>query len=169
MIRYEIPNYPELSVKHVWPLVMENQDLLDYFPDYKPSQQPEKEFMYSVLSTLKPDEVWTLVASSLKHRAPALQDDKADLIEATHELNEVITQLYSMKSKWTWNQIFIICIATKGRANYLLKKSSILNSQRKSPMKYEADLSQFVNYSHGIPPREEEKKEEENRGEDDMQ
>ena len=100
MIYFEIPNYPELGVKHVWPLVKENNNLLDYFPDYTQNQQPEKEFMYAVLSTLKPDEVRALVASSVMHRAPISQDDKADLIEVTHELKDSISELSSMKSKW---------------------------------------------------------------------
>ena len=159
VIYFEIPNYPELGVKHVWPLVKENNDLLDYFPDYTQSQQPEKEFMYAVLSTLKPDEIRTLVASSVINRAPIEQDDKADLIEVTYELKDSITGLYSMKSKWIWGQIIIICIATKGRANYLLKKSSILNAPRKSSKKYEADLSQIVNYRPVRDQREEVKEE----------
>ena len=47
-----------------------------YFPNFKPSQFPEKELMYGILSTLKPDEVRQLVAQSLKDRAPKSQDDK---------------------------------------------------------------------------------------------
>ena len=77
-----------LSVEQVWSLVIENQDLIDYFPYYKPSQQSEKEFMYSVLSILKPDEVSTLVASNLRHRAHALQDVKADSIEVTKKIQQ---------------------------------------------------------------------------------
>ena len=169
MIYFEIPNYPELGVKHVWPLVKENNNLLDYFPDYTQSQQPEKEFMYAVLSTLKPDEVRALVASSVMHRAPISQDDKADLIEVTHELKDSISELYSMKSKWMWRQTIIICIATKGRANYLLKKSSILSAPRKSSKKYEADLSQIVNYRANSSQNEEAKEEEEKEEVDDMQ
>ena len=86
-------------MKNVWPLVQENTDLLDYFPDYKKSQQPEKEFMFAVLSTLMPDEVRILIASCLKERAPVSQDEKADMIEVTKELNDEIIRLYSMKSK----------------------------------------------------------------------
>ena len=53
-----------------------------------------------MFSTLKPDEIRILVASSLAHRSPASHDDKDDSTDVTHELEHLITNLYSMKSKW---------------------------------------------------------------------
>ena len=169
MINFEIPDYPELAVKHVWPLVTGNQDLIKYFPDYKPSQLPEKEFMYAVLSTLKPNAVRELIASCIVKRAPTSQDDKAGLIEVTSELKESITNLYSIKRMKMPYIDFNFCLATKGRANYLLKKGSILSAPRKSPKKYSADLSQIMNFRSIENQNEEVKNEEENRGEDVMQ
>ena len=99
VIYFEIPEYSELGAKNVWPLVKQNQELLCYFPDYKPSQLPEKEYMYAILSTLMPEAVRKLVAESLKKRSPASQDDKDGLVEMIPELQQQITQLYSMKSK----------------------------------------------------------------------
>ena len=55
-----------------------------------------------------------------------------------------------------------IYIATKGRANYLLKKSSILNAPRKNSKKYIADFSQILNYRPNGTLNEEEKEEGEN-------
>ena len=46
---FEIPSYPELATKHVWPLIKENHDLLFYFPDLKDNQLPEKDFMYGII------------------------------------------------------------------------------------------------------------------------
>ena len=146
--------------------MQENPDLLDYFPDYKKSQQPEKEFMFAVLSTLMPDEVRTLIASCLKERAPVSQDEKADMIEVTKELNNEIIRLYSMKSKVVLLQHATLFIATKGSANYLLKKSSVLNAPRKNQKKYQADLSQIVGYKPNINQDGEEN---EGEGGNDMQ
>ena len=70
-----------------------------YFPNFKPSQFPEKEFTYGVLNTLKPNEVRELVAQSLEDRAPKSQDEKDGLVEVTKELYDSIQNLYSMKSK----------------------------------------------------------------------
>ena len=56
--------------------------------------------------------------------------------------------------------------ATKGRTNYLLKKSSILDSSRSQPKKFNANYSKFSNYKEdeeqegGHDPHEENKEEE---------
>ena len=62
-----------------------------------------------------------------------------------------------------------IYIATKRRANYLLKKSSILNAPRKNSKKYNADFSQILNYRPNGAQNEEEKEEGENEEGEDMQ
>ena len=139
-----------------------------YFPNFKPSQFPEKEFMYGVLNTLKPNEVRELVAQSLKDRAPKSQDEKDGLVEVTKELYDSIQNLYSMKSKRAKKAYVTCCIATKGRANYLLKKSSILNTPRKPPKKYQADLTFFANNRAEVPNREESKRNSEDENEEDM-
>ena len=99
VINFQIPNYPELAVKNVKPLIENSSYLMMYFPDFKTSQLPEKELMYAVLNTLKPNEVRELVTQSFKNRAPKTQDDKDGLVELTRELYESIQDLYSMKSK----------------------------------------------------------------------
>ena len=62
-----------------------------------------------------------------------------------------------------------IYIATKGCANYLLKKSSILNAPRKNSKKYNDDFSQILNYRPNGAQNEEEKDEGENEEGKDMQ
>ena len=58
--------------------------------------------------------------------------------------------------------------ATKGRSNYLLKKSSVLNFERRKPRKYEADLSDFVNYTHENDQQHHDEPDEEDKNHDDM-
>ena len=52
----------------------------------KETQFPEKEFMYGILSKLKPDAVRELVASWMKNSWSATQDDHDDLVEVWGEL-----------------------------------------------------------------------------------
>ena len=101
VIFFEIPDYPELAVKRVWPLVKENKDLLIYFPDLKPSQLPEKEFLYGIFCTLMQDEVRELIANILKNRSLAAQDNKEDRADVTQEFKELLLSLYAMKSKYS--------------------------------------------------------------------
>ena len=102
VIYFEIPDYPELAAKNIWPLVKENSDLLLYFPDLKETQLPEKEFLYGVLCTLMPEAIRELIADGVKNRSPSSQEDKSDLIEVTKDLKDAILNLYSMKSKYSY-------------------------------------------------------------------
>ena len=108
VVHFEIPKYPELAVKNVWPLIKTNEVLFAYFPDLKESQFPEKEYMYGVLSTIKPDAVRELVAEGMKSRWPVAQDDHGDLVEVSGDLKHAITNLFSIKSKS--NRSFTISI-----------------------------------------------------------
>ena len=99
VIYFKIPCYPELEPKNVWPMIKDNNDLIAYFPDLKPSQLPEKEFLYGILCTLRPDGVRQLVATGVKSRSLAAEEDKDELIEVTVELKEAIMSLFSIKSK----------------------------------------------------------------------
>ena len=78
----------------------------------KDTRFPEKEFMYGILSTLKPDAVRELVASGMKNRWPAAQDDHGDLVEVSGELQHAVMNLFSIKSKLHHQ----LTIATKQQA-----------------------------------------------------
>ena len=91
-----------MATKNIWPLIKDNPDLLSYFPDLKDSQIPEKEFLFGIFCTLKPDAVREIIATGMKNRSPNEQEDKDNLIEITEELMDSIMNLYSMKSMYPW-------------------------------------------------------------------
>ena len=99
IIYFKIPVYLELEPKNMWPLINQNEDLIEYFPDIKPSQFPEKEFLYGIMCTLRPDGVRQLIANGVKNRSPETPEDNGDLIEVTVDLKDTIMNLFSMKSK----------------------------------------------------------------------
>ena len=99
-MHFEIPKYPELATKNIWPLIKENNNLMAYFPYMKDSQFPEKEFMFGILSTLNPDAVRELVTAGMKNRRIDVQDDHGDLVEVCGELKDTVPDLYTMKSKF---------------------------------------------------------------------
>ena len=53
LIEVVVPRFNELKVENVWNLIREAEDINVYFPDLKEHQLPNREYMYSVLSTLK--------------------------------------------------------------------------------------------------------------------
>ena len=60
-------------------------------------------------------------------------------------------------------------IASKGHANYLLKKASVLSSERHLPKKYEANFKEFIEYKIDNQPRSDDNQSEENKNPDDME
>ena len=134
----------------------------------KESQLPEKEFLFGVLATLNPDALRELVAQCMKNRSSNKQDDNSEMIEVSGELKSAIENMYSMNSKVLFCLILTLWLATKGRANYLLKKSSVLNSDRKPPRKFQADFSEFQSYKHEAASNNFQAENEEKKEEDDM-
>ena len=89
--------------QEVWPFVKENNDLRSFFPNFKPSQMPEKEFIYVVLCTVNLEEVRVLFTSYFKQRDPTSQDGYSELVKVMKRLKEAFLVLYSIKSKFITN------------------------------------------------------------------
>ena len=71
-----IPRYNELKFINIWPLVKEVEELMSYFQDYEQKQLPDRRFMFSILGTLRPDELKVMVEGVRKSRA--LKEEKPD-------------------------------------------------------------------------------------------
>ena len=55
VIILSVPRFHELNVKDIWELVKEVDELLQYFPDYPDGQLPERDFLFTILSTVRPE------------------------------------------------------------------------------------------------------------------
>ena len=73
----------------------ENEDLMIYFPYLKESKIPEKEFMYGIFSTFRPDGIQKFI----NKRSPIGQDYRSYLIKVWGESKESISYLFTIKSK----------------------------------------------------------------------
>ena len=85
-------------MKNVWPLISENEELMEYFPDMTESQLPEKKFLFRVLATLNPEALRELIAQCIKNRSPNEQDDNSGMIEVSAELKSAVENMFSMNS-----------------------------------------------------------------------
>ena len=54
-------------------------------------------------------------------------------------------------------------IATKGKANFLLKKSSVLSNERRPPRKNQTDFSKLIEYKEDEQNNEDNKNDEESK------
>ena len=61
-----MPFYPELSVEKVWPIIKKDSELIKYFPKYSLKHFPNRDYLYTVLSSIRPVEIKTLVKTILE-------------------------------------------------------------------------------------------------------
>ena len=93
-----VPKYKELSVKKIWELVKDEDDIMKYFPDYKETELPPRDFMLTILTTYNSDAMAQLVVQARNKRAIILDADNDNLIEIDPSVNESIQNLNIMKS-----------------------------------------------------------------------
>ena len=135
-----IPKYPELSVAKIWSLVKESNYLMKFFPDYQGKQLPDRNFLFTILSTKYPDELRKLVQEAKQNRK-ASEEELGELIEISTDIKKSIMNVLTIRSKFL---IIRMNLATKGQSNFLMKKGATLKRKRAVPKKYAANLS-FVN------------------------
>ena len=59
-----VPRYQELSVEQIWPMIKDFDDIAIYFPDYTEKHKPDRDYMYSILSTLRYDELKKVIVNA---------------------------------------------------------------------------------------------------------
>ena len=53
-----VPKYDELSVKNIFPHLLEDPEVMTYFPSKMAENRwPDRTYMFTILNTLKPDYV----------------------------------------------------------------------------------------------------------------
>ena len=95
----EVPRYKELYVSNIWSLVREVQALVQYFPTFQPNQLPDRDFMFSILSTLRYDDLHKMVQNARKHRSIKSPEADDDLIHVWKNLYEEINGVFTQKLK----------------------------------------------------------------------
>ena len=64
-----VPKFDELSVKNIYPLFAEDEEVMRYFPDAYPREKgPARDYFFTVLNTLRPEYVDRIVKHAHKVR-----------------------------------------------------------------------------------------------------
>ena len=93
------PGYAELRVENIWPLVKENEDFMNYFPDYSQKQLPDRKFMYLILATIRFDELKGMIDGARKNRARTEKKLDDNFIQIEKDLCNEISSVMKQKSK----------------------------------------------------------------------
>lgn len=92
------PKYKELGVKALWSYVKVVEELCKYFPSYSEDEVPERDYLWTVISSIMPRETKTLIQSTREERSVRSQDSE-DLVEITPAMKEEIFSAVAQKSK----------------------------------------------------------------------
>ena len=61
-----IPKYPELVVSKIWNYAKQIPEISIYFPDYNKNELPERQYMFDILYTLKPEVIADMIQNARK-------------------------------------------------------------------------------------------------------
>ena len=99
VIEIVMPRYNELKVSNVWPIVSDAEDLMIYFPNYDHKQLPDRRFMYSILATLRYDELKGMFDGTRKNWSLNEENKDDDIVNINEELYKKISNVMTQKSK----------------------------------------------------------------------
>ena len=74
--------------------------MLDYFPDYPAGQKPEREFMFAIIGTIKPEILKTFVQKSRLMRSEATAVNDKECIEIKSSIMIEIMDVVSQKASF---------------------------------------------------------------------
>ena len=64
-----MPAFPELSVEKIWHMVLKNEELIKYFPNTKPDHLSSRDYLFTILCSLREVETKKLWDDALKNRS----------------------------------------------------------------------------------------------------
>ena len=113
-----------------------------YFPSYEDKEYPDREYMWSILSTLKRDATEFLVTEAREKRSVENKANTDDLIEICPQILKEITDVASQKCKThLYSLLLTLNIGhKKGVTPFLLRKGAVLKRSRKKAKEFEATL-----------------------------
>ena len=90
------------------------EDLLEYFPNYSKNELPNRDYLWSVLATLRGEATEHLIKQAIEHRSISTDVNKDELVEISPQILKEIKSVSAQKSK---KEIFIINFYSTQRQN----------------------------------------------------
>lgn len=81
-------------------MVKESEDLVMYFPDMVGDQLPERSFLFSILTSLRPQELKSLVEDARRNRSVIHKPSEDELIAFLPNVRDEVFKILPQKSEW---------------------------------------------------------------------
>ena len=91
------PRYKELSVAKLWPYVKEIPEMIQYFPEMKEKELPERDYMWVIISTINPEATMKIVKDARKNRRSEDVVSQNELVEVDPALYKEISEIVAQK------------------------------------------------------------------------
>ena len=91
------PRYNKLSVAKLWPYVKEISEIIQYFPEMKEKELPERDYMWVIISTINPEATMKIVKDARKNRKSEDVVNQNKLVEVDHVLYKEISEIVAQK------------------------------------------------------------------------
>ena len=140
MTMIPVPRYRELGVKPVWEMIKEVPDLMSYFPDFQANEVPDRSFMWSVVSTLRPEACKELLEKPRKTRSLNSEENKNELIEIHPDFMDKLLRIPNLPKSSTIMIAFAWFSYRQRKSCILAKQSRPSKTERKNQKKNHANL-----------------------------
>ena len=117
-----VQKYSELSIAKIWPLVKEVEDLNAYFPDMKENELPEREYLWTIVSTLRSETTKELIKTARNNRTTKESADQNNLIQIDMSIYQEISAIAAQKRKFKLLHILIKFDSTQRKSPILAQK-----------------------------------------------
>ena len=98
-----VPHYKELSISKKWNIIKEVDEIMIYFPHYKPNEKPERSYLIAVISTINPEATKEIVANARELRSIAVTNKQENLVQLTSEMRQTISSFSLLKVSFCSN------------------------------------------------------------------
>ena len=89
-----------MSISKIWKIIKEVDELMIYFPNYKPNEKPEISYLIEVISTINPEATKEIIANARELRLIAVNDKQENLVKLTSEMRQTISSYSLLRSKF---------------------------------------------------------------------
>ena len=89
-----------MSISKIWPLVKEIEDLNACFVDLEENEYPEREYLWTIVSTLRSENTKELIKTARNKRTTKELADQNSLIQIDPSIYQEILAIAAQKCKF---------------------------------------------------------------------
>ena len=89
-----------MSISKIWPLVKEIEDLNAYFPDLEENEYPEREYLWTIVSTLRSENTKELIKTARNKSTIKERADQNNLIQIDPSIYQEISAIAAQKRRF---------------------------------------------------------------------